>query len=87
MQVYGHFHSFNSPVSSTIARSGMSSIHYKFRALKDYDTYTFEGAGVPVWELKQEIIAAKKLNRANDFDLIISNAQTNQGTYTFNMKY
>lgn len=57
----------------------MSSIHYKFRSLKDYDTYTFEGAGVPVWELKQEIIAAKKLNRANDFDLIISNAQTNQG--------
>lgn len=59
----------------------MSSIHYKFRSLKDYDTYTFEGAGVPVWELKQEIISAKKLNRANDFDLIISNAQTNQGTY------
>lgn len=59
----------------------MSSIHYKFRALKDYDTYTFEGAGVPVWELKQEIIAAKKLNRANDFDLIISNAQTNQGNF------
>ena len=57
----------------------MSSIHYKFRSLKDYDTYTFEGAGVPVWELKQEIISAKKLNRANDFDLIISNAQTNQG--------
>lgn len=61
----------------------MSSIHYKFRALKDYDTYTFEGAGVPVWELKQEIIAAKKLNRANDFDLIISNAQTNQGALEF----
>jgi len=57
----------------------MSSIHYKFRSLKDYDTYTFEGAGVPVWELKQEIISVKKLNRANDFDLIISNAQTNQG--------
>lgn len=57
----------------------MSSIHYKFRSLKDYDTYTFEGAGVPVWELKQEIISAKKLNKANDFDLIISNAQTNQG--------
>lgn len=61
----------------------MSSIHYKFRALKDYDTYTFEGAGVPVWELKQEIISAKKLNRANDFDLIISNAQTNQGKISF----
>ena len=63
----------------------MSSIHYKFRALKDYDTYTFEGAGIPVWELKQEIIAAKKLNRANDFDLIIANAQTNQGSVFINL--
>jgi hypothetical protein len=57
----------------------MSVIHYKFKSLKDFDTYTFEGAGVPVWELKQEIIGAKKLNRANDFDLVLANAQTHQG--------
>lgn len=59
----------------------MSSIHYKFRSVKDYDTYTFEGAGIPVWELKQEIINSKRLSKATDFDLILSNAQTNQGSY------
>ena len=59
----------------------MSVIHYKFKSLKDFDSYTFEGAGVPVWELKQEIINIKKLNRANDFDLILANAQTNQGNF------
>mgnify|MGYP001142025540 CR=1 FL=1 len=56
-----------------------SFIHYKFKSAKDYDTYRFEGAGVPVWEPKQEIIQAKKLGKGLDFDLIISNAQTNEG--------
>ena len=56
-----------------------SLIHYKFKSAKDYDTYRFDGAGVPVWELKAEIVNAKKLGKSNDFDLIISNAQTNEG--------
>ena len=61
-------------------RSRMSSfIHYRFKSAKDYDTYKFEGAGVPVWELKQEIIQAKRLGKGMDFDLAISNAQTNEG--------
>lgn len=57
-----------------------SFIHYKFKSAKDFDTYRFEGAGVPVWELKQEIVAAKKLGKGLDFDLVIINAQTNEGT-------
>lgn len=57
----------------------MSSIHYKFKSAKDYDTYRFEGAGIPVWDLKNEIIRAKKLEKSQDFDLVISNAQTNEG--------
>jgi hypothetical protein len=57
-----------------------SFIHYKFKSAKDYDTYRFDGAGVPVWELKQEIIQAKKLDKGLDFDLVISNAQTNEGS-------
>lgn len=59
----------------------MSAIHYKFRAAKDYDTYRFEGAGIPVWELKNEIIETKKLGKSDDFDLVISNAQTNEGIF------
>jgi hypothetical protein len=60
----------------------MSAIHYKFRSAKEYDTYRFEGAGVPVWELKNEIIDNKKLGTSDDFDLVITNAQTNQGMLT-----
>ena len=57
----------------------MSHIFYKFKSAKDYDGYRFEGAGVPVWELKKEIVLAKKLGKTADFDLILSNAQTNEG--------
>lgn len=56
-----------------------SVIHYKFKSAKDYDTFCFDGAGVPVWELKNEIVAAKKLGKSNDYELIISNAQNQQG--------
>ena len=60
-----------------------SFIHYKFKSAKDFDTYRFDGAGVPVWELKQEIIQSKKLDKGLDFDLVISNAQTNEGIPLF----
>lgn len=56
-----------------------SVIYYKFRSAREYDVFRFEGASVPVWELKAEIVAAKKLPKTNDYDLIISNAQTNIG--------
>ena len=54
-----------------------SIIHYKFRSAKEFDSYHFEGAGIPVWQLKVEIIENKKLEKSTDFDLVISNAQTN----------
>lgn len=57
----------------------MSAIHYKLKSAKDYDTYRFEGSGIPVWELKNEIIEKKKLGKSDDFDLVILNAQTNEG--------
>lgn len=58
----------------------MSFIHYKFRSAKDVDTINFEGLGLPLWELKKEIIQAKRLGSANDFDLVVTNAQSNEGT-------
>ena len=57
-----------------------AAIHYKLKSAKDYDTYRFDGAGIPVWELKNEIIERKKLGKSDDFDLVILNAQTNEGT-------
>lgn len=58
-----------------------SLIYYKFKSAKDYDVYRFEGAGVPVWELKAEIVSAKKLPKSSDYDLIVSNAQSQQGKH------
>lgn len=57
----------------------MSFIHYKFKSSKDYDTITFEGMGLALWELKREIVQAKKLGTGGDFDLVVTNAQNNEG--------
>lgn len=61
----------------------MSVIYYKFKAAKDsdYDVFTFEGPGATVFDVKREIIRAKKLARCTDFDLAIYNAQTDEGSY------
>ena len=59
----------------------MSHIFYKFKSAKDYDAYKFEGAGIPVWELKREIVQAKRLGKSTDFDLILTNAQSNDGMH------
>ncbi|KAF7725861.1 E3 ubiquitin-protein ligase rbbp6 [Apophysomyces ossiformis] len=58
----------------------MSVIYYKFKAAKDsdYDVYTFDGAGATVFDVKREIIRAKKLGKGTDFDLAIYNAQTDE---------
>ncbi|KAI7871622.1 DWNN domain-containing protein [Spinellus fusiger] len=58
----------------------MSVIYYKFKAAKDsdYDVFTFDGAGATVFDVKREIIRAKKLGKGTDFDLAIFNAQTDE---------
>lgn len=57
----------------------MSVIRYRFFSSKDYDTLSFDGPSLHVWEVKDEIIMAKKLQKFVDFDLILTNAQTNEG--------
>jgi protein MPE1 len=59
----------------------MSVVYYKFKAAKDqdFDVYTFDGAGTSVFDLKREIIRAKKLGKGTDFDLAIYNSQSNEG--------
>jgi DWNN domain len=58
----------------------MSVIRYRFKSAKDFDTLTFDGPSLHVWEVKDEIIVAKKLQKSLDFDLVLTNAQTNEGT-------
>ena len=60
----------------------MSFIHYKFKSAKDYDTLTFDGLSISVEELKLLIFEAKKL-KESEFDLIITDAQTNEGSFIF----
>lgn len=59
----------------------MSVIYYKFKVAKDsdYDVFTFDGPGATVFDLKAEIIRAKRLGKGTDFDLAIYNAQTDEG--------
>jgi len=58
----------------------MSVIHYKFKnASRKWDTVTFDGAVVSVFDLKKAIIGQKKLSKqTDDFDLLITNAQTGE---------
>jgi hypothetical protein len=61
--------------------ANMSVVYYKFKAAKDqdFDVYTFDGSGTSVFDLKREIIRAKKLGKGTDFDLAIYNSQSNEG--------
>ncbi|KAJ2997425.1 hypothetical protein HDV02_005554 [Globomyces sp. JEL0801] len=56
----------------------MSVIFYKFKSAKDFDTSTFDGTGLSVFDLKRDIMISKKLGKGTDFDLAIYNAQTNE---------
>eukprot|EP00126_Sphaerothecum_destruens_P010423 Sdes_comp20737_c0_seq1m16587 len=56
----------------------MSSVHYKFKSSRDYDTITFDGPSISLVELKEAIILQKKLGKAGDLDLQVINAQTNE---------
>ena len=63
--------------------AGKMSIHYKFKSAIDYDTITFDGLHISVSDLKKSIVYQKKLGKATDFDLMITNAQTNEGNINF----
>ncbi len=58
----------------------MSFIHFKSAYSINYDKITFDGVSLPVGELKKLIAEKAKLSRQQlDFDLEITNADTNQG--------
>jgi protein MPE1 len=56
-----------------------SSVFYKFKSQKDESLVTFDGTGISVFDLKKEIILANNLGKANDFDLVVSDASSGQG--------
>lgn len=60
----------------------MSVVFYKFKSAKEFDSATFDGTGISVFDLKREIIIKKKLGKGLDFDLHLYNAQNENEEYT-----
>ncbi|KAF9194696.1 E3 ubiquitin-protein ligase rbbp6 [Haplosporangium sp. Z 767] len=57
----------------------MSQVHYKFRSSKDYDSATFDGHSISVFDLKKEILIAKGLKGPDD--LALTHAETGEEYY------
>lgn len=54
-----------------------STINYKFKSYKDFSQIHFESNGLPLWELKYEIITQRKMN-SKDFDLLFFDSETEE---------
>ncbi|KAL2895731.1 E3 ubiquitin ligase PQT3-like [Bienertia sinuspersici] len=54
------------------------AVYYKFKSAKDYDSIPIDGHFISVANLKERIFESKHLGRGTDFDLVVTNAQTNE---------
>ena len=58
------------------------AIYYKFKSARDYDTIAMDGPFISVGILKDKIFETKHLGSGKDLDIVLSNAQTNEGLYS-----
>jgi hypothetical protein len=67
----------------------MFAVHYKFKSAKDdeYSSVLFDGPFISLSELKNKIAEQKKMGRAEDWDLQVVNAQTNEGMCSRNLEF
>ncbi|KAH9777174.1 E3 ubiquitin ligase PQT3-like [Citrus sinensis] len=54
------------------------AVYYKFKSARDYDSIPMDGPFISVGTLKEKIFESKHLGRGKDFDLLVTNAQTNE---------
>ncbi|KAL8103179.1 E3 ubiquitin ligase PARAQUAT TOLERANCE 3-like isoform X2 [Apium graveolens] len=54
------------------------AVYYKFKSAKDFDSVSLDGHFITVASLKDKIFQNKHLASGTDFDLVVSNAQTNE---------
>jgi protein MPE1 len=59
-----------------------SSVYYKFKSQRDESKISFDGTGISVFDLKREILLANNL-KANDFDLLLLDPSSSQGTHSY----
>jgi len=57
----------------------MSYIHFKSVYNKNYDKVTFDAVSLSLGQLKKLIVEKSKFTKQLDFDLEITNADTNEG--------
>lgn len=62
----------------------MSFIHFKTPYKLNYDKVAFDGTSISLGQLKKLIADKLKFSKL-DFDLEITNAETNQGKLKFNL--
>ena len=55
-----------------------STVHYKFKSQKDYDSIEFDGMFISVGDLKRQITDKRGLGRDQAMELQLTNAQTNE---------
>ena len=60
-----------------------SSVFFKFKSQKEPSRVEFDGTGIPVFDLKRDIIKKSGLGDGADFDLAVYNEDTNEGALTF----
>jgi E3 ubiquitin-protein ligase RBBP6 len=60
-----------------------SAIHFKMKSEKDFSTLSFDGDFLKVSDLKLLVVEKRKLNYGDGFDLVITDAQTNEGMLWF----
>lgn len=63
------------------------AVYYKFKSAKDYDSISIDGHFISVANLKERIFESKHLGRGTDFDLVVTNAQTNEGWLSSGLVY
>ncbi|RAL50702.1 hypothetical protein DM860_015849 [Cuscuta australis] len=54
------------------------AVYFKFKSAKDFDSVPIDGHFISVLNLKEKIFESKHLGRGTDFDLVVTNAQTNE---------
>lgn len=55
-----------------------STVHYKFKSQKDYDSVVFDGMFLSVGDLKRSIVDKKGLARDQACELLLTNAQNDE---------
>jgi len=58
-----------------------SSVFYKFKSQREESKVSFDGTGISVFELKKDIILANNLSKASDFDLVVFDGSSGEGTF------